>query len=468
MEAAAAPAFKRRVGGRAGEPGEPAPGKDNDPIAGLALTRRSPAPYCDRSPGAGEASMAASCREGRFRVAFARIAGLGLVLLLTATGAGPTAALDWDAVLAKARGETVYWNAWGGSETVNRYIGWVAGEVQARYGITLVEVKLADTAEAVARVLAEKTAGRSSGGSVDLVWINGENFAAMKRAGLLFGPFAEALPNFKYVDIERKPTTLRDFTLPTDGYESPWGMAQLVFYCESQRVPDPPRTIAALLDWAKANPGRFTYPAPPDFLGTTFLKQALYALAPDPARLLVPATDTDFAAVTAPLWDYLDRLHPYLWHEGHAFPQRGPALRQLLDDGELEIGFTFNPGEPSADIAEGKLPVTVRSFVLESGTIGNTHFVAIPFNANAKEAAMVVADFLLSPEAQLRKQDEAVWGDPTVLAMAKLDPAMRERFAGLARGPATLAPDALGPVLPEPDPSWVSRLESAWLERYGK
>ena len=39
---------------------------------------------------------------------------------------------------------------------------------------------------------------------------------------------------------------------------------------------------------------------------------------------------------------------------------------------------------------------------------------------------MVVANFLLSPEAQLRKQDPAVWGDPTVLAMDKLDPADRQ------------------------------------------
>lgn len=412
--------------------------------------------------------MSATAGCGRIGGGLARVAGLAVALLVAVSGAAPAAALDWDAVLARARGETVYWNAWSGSETVNRYIAWVGEQVKARYGITLVQVKLADTAEAVARVLAEKAAGRTTGGSVDLVWINGENFAAMRQAGLLYGPFAEALPNFRYVDTEGKPTVRRDFTLPTEGYESPWGMAQLVFYCESGEVPDPPRSMAALLAWAGANPGRFAYPAPPDFLGTSFLKQALVTLAPKPERLLEPASAADFAAVTAPLWDYLDRLHPHLWRRGQAFPQSGPALRQLLDDGEIAIAFTFNPGEPSADIAAGKLPASVRSFMLEGGTIGNTHFVAIPFNANAIDAAMVVADFLLSPEAQLHKQDEAVWGDPTVLAMAKLEPAMRAAFASLARGPATLAPEALGPVLPEPDPSWVSGIESAWLARYGR
>ena len=54
------------------------------------------------------------------------------------------------------------------------------------------------------------------------------------------------------------------------------------------------------------------------------------------------------------------------------------------------------------------------------GTLGNTHFVAIPYNANAKEGALLTANFLISPEAQLRKQDPTYWGDPTVLSMAKL------------------------------------------------
>ncbi len=61
------------------------------------------------------------------------------------------------------------------------------------------------------------------------MWINGENFAAMKRDGLLGEPFTQDLPNFKWVDTVNKPTTLIDFSVPTDGLEAPWGMAQLTF-----------------------------------------------------------------------------------------------------------------------------------------------------------------------------------------------------------------------------------------------
>ena len=80
---------------------------------------------------------------------------------------------------------------------------------------------------------------------------------------------------------------------------------------------------------------------------------------------------------------------------------------------------------------------------------------------------MVLADFLISPEAQARKQDPKVWGDPTVLAFGKLPAADKARFDALDLGIATLKPDELGPALDEPHPSWMERLETEWKRRYG-
>ena len=397
-----------------------------------------------------------------------RIVKIMLAALVLAAGSGTAKADTWSDTLAKARGQTVYWNAWAGDERINAYIQWVGTRVQAEHGVTLRHVKLADTAEAVSRVLAEKTAGRSEGGSVDLIWINGENFAAMKRGQMLYGPFTDRLPNFKLVDTKGKPTTLVDFTIPTEGLESPWGMAQFVFMMDSARVKNPPKSIPALLDWAKANPGRFSYPAPPDFIGSTFLKQALVELTPDRTMLQKPVDEAGFAAATQPLWAWLDALHPALWREGAAFPKGSPALRQMLDDGAVDMALSFYPGEASSLIAEGKLPQSVRTFVLEGGTIGNTHFVAIPFNASAKEGAMAVANFLLSPEAQARKQDPAHWGDGTVLDLAALPAADKARFEAIELGIATLSPQELGTALPEPHPSWMTRIEEEWLTRYSR
>ena len=389
------------------------------------------------------------------------------IALLLAMSLQPlnAAADGWDDIVTAARGQTVYFNAWGGSEKINAYIGWAGERVLQDYGVTLRHVKVDDAATVVARVLAEKTAGRDADGSVDLVWINGENFAAMKANSLLHGPFTQQLPNFALVDTVNKPTTLVDFTLPVDGLEAPWGMAQIVFIHDSARLADPPRSMRDMLVWAQANPGRLTYPQPPNFTGTTFLKQALIELTPDRAVLQRPATDAAFEPATVPLWQWLDQLTPHLWRQGRAYPGNRDAQRQLLDDGEIDISLSFEPASASSAIAQGLLPETARTYVLEGGTIGNTHFVAIPYNARAKEGAMVVADFLLSAEAQAHKQDPRVWGDFTVLAMDRLEPAARRRFDALPLGIATLAPAQLAPTLAEPHPSWTARIEDAWRRR---
>lgn len=376
---------------------------------------------------------------------------------------------DWPAIEKTASGQTVYFNAWGGSENINAYLEWVGGKMQARYGVKVVQVKLDDTASAVAKVIAEKAAGKNEGGSVDLIWINGENFVSMKKQGLLMTPgWAKSLPNWRYVDVENQPTILTDFTEPTEGLESPWGGAKMVFFYDSAGTDAAslPDNAVQLLDWAKKHPGRFSYPAPPDFIGSSFLKQVLSAVIADPSKLTKPVNEKTFEHDVEPLFAYLDELHPVAWRSGKAFPQNYPDMKQKLADGELDIIFAFNPADASAGIKAGELPNTVRSFTFSGGTLGNTHFVAIPYNANAKEGALLTANFLISPEAQLRKQDPTFWGDPTVLAMDRLPEAERAAFRSLDLGVATLAPDKLGPVIAEPHASWMDRIEIEWRRRY--
>jgi putative thiamine transport system substrate-binding protein len=133
-------------------------------------------------------------------------------------------------------------------------------------------------------------------------------------------------------------------------------------------------------------------------------------------------------------------------------------------DGELLLALTFNPNEAANEIAAKRLPESVQSWQFAKGTIGNTHFVAIPYNAPSKAGAQVVANFLLSPSAQARKADIDVWGDPTVLDVARLPAADRAKFQSTARpGQITKA----SPTLPEPHASWVDALEKEWLRRYG-
>jgi putative thiamine transport system substrate-binding protein len=370
---------------------------------------------------------------------------------------------DWARVESAARGQTVYFNAWAGDATINRYIGWAGDEVQRRYGVKLVLVKVADIAETVTRIQAEKAAGRTTGGSVDLMWINGENFASLRAAGLLYGPWVDSLPNARLLDAS-DPTQRTDFTLPTAGLEMPWGGARFTLFYDSTAIkPSPPRDPQALLAWIRSHPGRFTYPQPPDFIGSSFLKQLLLLLATDPARLQQPVA-ADFDAVTLPLWTWLDAAHPHLWRAGRAFPRSSPEQRRLLGDGEVDWLLSFNPFEAARAIRAGELPASLRGIHFAQGALGNSHFLGIPFNTSASAGARVVANFLISPEAQARKADPAYWGDPAVLSMAALAPAERSLFRFGA--PEVSAPSP-GRLLPEPHPSWTPALERAWSLRYG-
>jgi putative thiamine transport system substrate-binding protein len=375
---------------------------------------------------------------------------------------------QWQQTLKQAKGQTVYFNAWGGSEVINDYIRWAAEQVKEQYQVTVKQVKVTDTADVVSKLLAEKAAGRNEKGSVDLVWINGENFKSMKDNALLAEAYTQQLPNYALVDTENKPSTLYDFTTPVDNLEAPWGMAQLVFMYDTKHLSTPPNSMLSLLETAKRVEGRFSYPAPPNFHGSSFVKQALIELIEDKSLLAKPVVADDFGEVTAPLWNYLDQLHPLMWRSGRSFPKNSGQMKSLLNDSELFISLTFNPNDASNAIQNDELPSSVKTYVHKEGTLGNTHFVAIPFNATAKAGSKVFANFLMSAPAQIRKADPAIWGDPTVLAMQKLNQTQAQAFSKLALGPATLTAEQLGKVLLEPHSSWVDALEKAWLKRYAK
>lgn len=365
---------------------------------------------------------------------------------------------NWQQIKNDARGQTVWFNAWGGDNAVNQYLDWVSGEMKTHYAINLKIVRLADAADAVKRIQTEAASGRKTGGSVDLLWVNGENFRTLKDAGLLQTQWAQMLPNWRYVDTQQPVT--EDFAIPTEGAESPWGGAQLTFIANRDITEHPPRSAQALLEFARAHPGTVTYPRPPDFTGTAFLEQLLITLTAKPQALKSAPDPATFAEVTAPLWQYLDALHPALWREGKDFPPTPARMDALLNSGTLRISLTFNPAHAQQKIARGELPKNSYSFGFSQGMLGNVHFVTIPANARASAGAKVVANFLLSPEAQLRKANPTFWGDPSVLAPQKLPAEQREAL--LAR-----IPQGLPAVLPEPHAAWVNALEQEWQRRYG-
>ncbi len=386
--------------------------------------------------------------------------GAAITALSSIVSAENTDNTVWDRVLLEAHGQTVYWNAWGGDDNINDYIEWARVQVAEIYGVKLHHVKLIDTAAAIQVVEMEFAAGkREDGGSVDMIWINGENFARLKRQDMLGQPFVEDLPNYSLTDFESNLSIQQDFSEKTEGLESPWGLAQFTILFDTARFEKFPTTALELLSWAESNPGRFAYPSPPNFVGTTFIKQLALETMEDPSLLYSPAVENS-AILLEPLWSYLEQLHPYLWRQGQAFPDSHINLRDLFNRDEIDVILTFNPGDAAALVAQEIMPPSIAPATFKLGHITNTHFLALPGNSESRAGAMVVANFLLSPAAQARKADPSIWGDTTVLDLSKLDALDRNLFQTYTT--------ALGDAVLEPHASWVPVLEAGWKSKFSQ
>ncbi|MBA2714941.1 MAG: ABC transporter substrate-binding protein, partial [Rubrobacteraceae bacterium] len=314
----------------------------------------------------------------------------------------------------------------------------------------------------VNKLLDEKTAGKEKG-TIDLVWINGENFATGAAADLWFGPWAKKLPNAKYIDWN-SPSISNDFGYPVKGREAPWGKAQFVMVYDSARVEDPPKNTDELLAWAREHPGRFTYPAPPDFTGNAFVEQMFYGVVGEVEPFQKPFDQRTFDQDSPKIYDYLNKLEPNLWREGETYPESSTKLDELYQNGEVWLDMSYNPQLAQRQVDEGLFPKSTRTYVLDNGTLNNTHYVAIPFNSSNKAGAQVVANFLESPAAQIKKQDPGGWGDLTALDIEKLPQDAREKLAE-PKGAATLPTKVLQKNrLPEARSKWLLELQDGWQE----
>lgn len=376
---------------------------------------------------------------------------------------------DWDAIVEMARGGEVNWFLWGGADNINQYVSeYVGGILMDEYGITLNRVGLTDTVEAVNIVLGEKEAGVMDAGSVDMIWINGENFRTMKQGELAWCGYTETLPNNALINWDN-PAIANDFGVPVDGCEVPWSRAQFAFAYDSAVTENPPRSIPELIEWIKANPGQFTYPAPPDFSGAVFIRHVFYYAAGGVDNLLGDFDQAKFDAAAAATWAILNEIEPYLWREGATYPNSITQMNELFANGEIALNFNYEPSQFGLGVQSGMYPETVMSYGLTDGTIGNTNYTIIPFNSPNKAAAMVLQNVLLSGEVQLEKALPAVWGTSPAIEMDRTSPEVQAAFAAIERHPSVVSAEELAQnALPELQASWISAIEQGWITNVGQ
>lgn len=388
------------------------------------------------------------------------LAGLAGGLMLSCSNGEPQVPepqkpATWEENLAAAKGSELQFMMWQGDPLINAYISdYVKPQLKELYGIEM-NVISGQGNMVVNAIMAEMEAGRESS-EIDMMWINGETFYQLRQIVGLYGPFTAELPNASLIDWEN-PFIAFDFQQPVEGYECPWGNVQLALICDTTRTPEIPQTIEALEAYIRANPGKFTIGT--EFTGMTFLKGLLCALAGDRGAMDGPFEEEKYLRLSEPMWNWLERNKPYFWKKGKTFPSTVAQMHALFSSGELHFTMSNNDAEVGNKILQGTLPSSSRAWVPQEGSIRNSHYLGISAKSPHVPAAMVAINFMISPEAQWKKMDPAVWGDGTVLSLNKLDSAWQRAFGevpGSGSGPGRAEIEAR--AIMEPAPQYMIRL----------
>lgn len=389
--------------------------------------------------------------------------------------------ISWEEVQARAMEEgevNLYY--WGGSDQINIWMDRFAVPALAEEGVTLNPVRITGTKDAVDLVLAELGSGRGLGeGSVDAIWVNGENFATLMRQGAVMGAFADKLPNS--VNFEWNPEdprsllNLRDFGVETNASEIPWSGQQYVCAVNTDRVAsdDVPSTFAEMRAYLEANPGKFTYVKPPHFIGNTFVQAAVYAHNPDGtgAEPLQSSLDElgaeELARLIAPGMEYLREIEPLLLggDSGNArYPEDPNALNGLFLNGEIDFSCQFGLYGVATGLRDGTYPEGAEQFIFPEGNmIKNKNYLVIPANAPNPAAAMVMANYMASVDSQATKLEIA--GMPPGVDPWRLSDEDAARLDAASPGLVGVTQAELDAnTAPDTNATLVDVIEATWLE----
>jgi len=369
---------------------------------------------------------------------------------------------EWKKILNDAKGQTVNWYMWGGSTAINTYVNEYIGAEAKKLGVTLNQVKLNATVDAVNKVLGEKQASNNTKGSVDMIWINGENFATGRQANIWYCDWATKLPSAKFVDWTSSSVN-SDFGLPVNGCEAPWATASSGLVYDSKVIPrSAVASLVAFIDWVKANPGKFTYPAPPDFNGSMTVRRLFYYANGGYSNFLGAYDASKFTPAMAKTATFLNDLKPSLWRKGATYPATIGDLEKLYANGEISAYFNYGALSSFTNVDKGLFPKTTRVTAFKEGMIGNISYVTIPYNSPNKAGAQVIANIMQTPAAQLKMQADGVIGSPAIV-MNKTPLSAQYRALPVhpsSTSPATLAKNAN----PELTAAWLRAIDAGWIK----
>lgn len=220
------------------------------------------------------------------------------------------------------------------------------------------------------------------------------NYPEQEKVGLFLELTEKNVPNLKNVN---KAALRTPYSLPYRG-------SQVLLAYNSDKVKDSevPRTFADLITWIKANPGQFVYCRPDKGgSGGNFVVRAIYEVnGKDPSIFKAETYDpVKVQAMYAKAWALLREIHPFIYDNGSYPAGNTPVLKLLANESVSMISAWSD--QAIQGIALGTLPPTTKLVQFKDLPFpGGYAYASIPSNSRHLEGALLLANFVLSPEMQ--------------------------------------------------------------------
>ncbi len=204
------------------------------------------------------------------------------------------------------------------------------------------------------------------------------------------------------------------------------GSSVLLAY-DSKTVPTPPKTLDEVLAWIKANPGKFTYNTPNSGgSGQAFVTTVLDKFVPAEDRAKM---ETSYAKDLEKDWDQgfalLASLNPYIYQKG-VYPNGNDQILSLLASGQISMAPVWSDMFITGQ-KNGQIPPTARYTQISNPSLtGGAAYLGIPKSSPRQEAALKLANWVLTPEAQ-GLMINTLAGYPAI-KLDKLPPNVQEQF----------------------------------------
>lgn len=192
-------------------------------------------------------------------------------------------------------------------------------------------------------------------------------------------------------------------------YVQPYRGTTVVLAYDSEKVANPPKTWDELVDWMKANPGRFAYNTPgTGGAGDSFARTSVYNFMDEEA---ITSDDAKWEEKWDDGFKYLADLHQYMYTSGGSivYPNKNQGTLDLLNQGEIDMCPNWADMVLSQR-AEGTLKDTIKITQLDPALTGSFQSLAIPTFGSNEEGAYAFINYMLSESAQeiLVKQMAAI------------------------------------------------------------